>query len=175
MQEAGGFALGGVGLALIFYALFMAFAVGPELGQRTIDAQGWPQTCQSTIASTVQRRNVPAASIPRLNVCRMVFGFYGQDGQRYCDFHGDRFNSGINSTVDALNGYADTINDWRTDQATIDAPDRCSCASSLVLENERVSFALYAGSARLITPPTIRNLRSELRAALASPHCALEG
>lgn len=34
---------------------------------------------------------------------------------------------------------------------------------------------IYAGSLRLVTPPAVKNLSSELRSALAAPQCATKG
>lgn len=179
MQETGSIALGGVGLALLAYGLVSTFGTGPELGERTINqVHNWGQICQSGIERRAQPQQVPSISLPQIDTCRMFFGIYGERGQDYCDMHGHRFNRGaqnllgtIGTVTDALNAPTRALEQARIEQSVADAPDRCACAANLVLEEERLSFALYAGSARLITPPSISNLQSELRIALSSPRC----
>ncbi|MFN3171248.1 MAG: hypothetical protein ACE37E_11205 [Hyphomicrobiales bacterium] len=183
MQEAGGLALGGIGLAVVAYAAFSVFVSGPELGQRTINlVHDWPRICQQGIEARAQPQEAPEISMPNINVCRMIFGIYGSDGQAYCDMHGHYFDSGASDFLGTLGDIADALDAPRRtleqelqDQAIADAPDRCSCATNQVLTNNRYAFAWFAGSARLITPPSIDNLQSELRAALSSPQCDFGG
>ncbi len=49
--------------------------------------------------------------------------------------------------------------------------DRCSCAVAVYSKSEMLSLALYAGSARLITPSAIENREAALMRALRSPTC----
>lgn len=183
MQDATGFALGGIGVGVIAYGLFSNFVSGPELGQRTIDlVHEWPQICEAGITARAQPQERPRAAVPNINACRMLFGIYGSDGQAYCDMHGHHFDIGASGLLDSLGDISDALNapqriadEIRRDEMIADAPDRCSCAASQVLSDEATSFALYAASGRLITPPSIDNLQSELRAALSSAQCEFEG
>lgn len=176
MQDTGSFALGGVGLAVLFYALFMAFIVGPEIGRRTIEVHhNWPQICKRTIIQQSQPRQTPGASLPRINLCRTFFGLYGAQGQEYCDVHENFWNGPFDQILNLAEQKKRAADTWRMDRATANTPDRCACAANYTLENKRLSFALYAGSARIITPPSIHNLQGELKAALSSPYCSMKG
>ncbi|MEO0384163.1 MAG: hypothetical protein AAF234_11495 [Pseudomonadota bacterium] len=184
MQEASGFALGGVGLALLGYGLFSAFVSGPELGQRTIDAMNWSENCETAIARQAEPEPRAPAAISRgsVDVCRIAFSLYGQRGEQYCDMHGATINGGVDDLLDTAGSLVDIVEaparaarQALAAQAAADAPNRCACAATQVLSDERLSFALYAGSARLITPPAIDTLQSQLRVALSSPYCAMEG
>ena len=63
----------------------------------------------------------------------------------------------------------------RMEYAASLAGSRCECAVTTTLENRRVPLAIHAGSARLVTPPSIKLLESDLVASLNSPACARKG
>ncbi|MEM9766053.1 MAG: hypothetical protein AAF968_26800 [Pseudomonadota bacterium] len=63
----------------------------------------------------------------------------------------------------------------RRERAAAGAGDICSCAAGLVRSEHMVSYALYAGSLRVIAPESVANLSSSLRQARSQPQCrALE-
>lgn len=175
MQDTGSFALGGIGLAILAYAGVMAFIAGPEIGRRTIEAQNWPQICKRTIIRQSQPETPSGSNLPRINLCRTFFGLYGQQGQDYCDVHENFWNGPFDQVLNLAEQKKRAAHKWRMDRATEDSTEKCQCAQSLTLERKRLDFALYAGSARIITPPSIQNLQSELKSALSSPRCMMKG
>lgn len=175
MQEASGLAFSGIGLALLGYAAFNYFGLGGEIGGRTIEASNWSQTCESTIVETARAQTPPRRQTPRVDVCRLVFGHQGRRGEEYCNRHGGFWNSPLTNVTEGLEAQARALEHHRIEQATANAADRCACAASQVLADEKLSFAIYSGSARILTPQPIQNLQTELRVALSSPYCAMEG
>ena len=176
MQDGTSIAFGGIGIAAIVYGAVMAFAIGPELGRRTIEIkEDWPRVCERTIVANAAAESGPRTQLPRLDMCMLMFGHQGANGRAYCDMHGQTWNGALDGITDTLDAQRRQADEWRKDRATKNAPDRCSCAANYTLETNRLSFALYAGTARVITPPAIHNLRGELKAALSSSRCAMKG
>lgn len=175
MQETGNPLFGPIGISALVYSLVMAFIIGPEIGKRTIEARHWSKICPTTIARKAEAEAGPVNQIPQFDVCMMMFGLYGDDGEQYCRMHGDFWNGPANKLLDGVNQKNRQLQEWRIDRATVDSQDRCSCASNLTLEKNRVSFAIYAGTARMVTPPSIDNLQSELKSSLSSSRCAMKG
>jgi len=175
MLETGQFSFGRVGVAFILYGLFMAFVAGPELGRRTIEAQNWTSICEQTLVKNAVSKEPPTAKLPQLDMCMLIFGHLGRDGQEYCEVHKGFWNGPLDQVVNAVDAKNRALQNWRMDQATTNSVDQCACASSLTLERRRLDFALFTASARIITSPSIQNLHSELKASLSAPHCALKG
>lgn len=168
--------LAGTGLAVAGYVVFSLFISGPEIARRTIEIkEEWPRICRATIVADVKQKSGPERSMPRIDMCQLIFGHYGANGQDYCAMHGNFWNGPMDRLGDALDQKKRKLDDWRTGIAIEKSNDRCSCASNLTIEQNRTNFALYAGSARLITPPVIRDLKSTLKRALASSDCKMKG
>ena len=176
-NEPGGMPIaGGVALAGLLYAGVSAFVTGPVIGERMADKHvGWDRVCPAQIRAQIQADDPPAPSVPRLDLCGMLFGVYGSDGAAYCDMHGDHLNSPANQLIDRTNQQRQKAREWREDKAVSQAATRCECALTLTLERRRTDFALHAGSLRFVTPAPVRGLRTELATALNSPQCALKG
>ena len=175
IQDGNGFSLtGGALLAILLYGAVSLFITGPVVGERTIEAAGWPTTCSAGIIAGARRETPAPPAVPRID-CSMIFGWFGQAGADYCRVHGHHFeNNPINRTAEAAQDRLRALNEERQAHAAAQASTRCSCAATTTLEARRTAFALYAGSLRLITPPAVKALDAELASALASPVCKLQ-
>jgi hypothetical protein len=99
----------------------------------------------------------------------------GRDFQRVCTEHGNpEFKLPFQDQVQAQERALHEAKQRRLEMRAAQSGSRCACAASLTLEN-RTSWALYAGSARLVSPPDVVHLDAALTRALHSPHCALKG
>lgn len=162
--------LGGFAGSMLIYALVSGFITGPIIAERTTQKLGWPQQCARIVEADVSANQPPPQFTPNLN-CNSLLGIFGREGQQLCREFGN-FNLPL---VDQLNDHQrrlEELREARRAQAANASAYRCECAVLLTQERRRIPFALYAGSARLITPTAIKNLPSELQTSLRSPLCA---
>ena len=163
-------------IAVLGYAGVSLAITGPLIVDRTVQKSGWIAQCQQGLFDEFSSVQEAPAFIPSLD-CSSIFGLFGREGQKFCQQCG---NVKL-PFVDQLNDHKQKIqnqNEARLGAAAKMSAYRCDCALSTTLETRKIPFALYAGSARLITPMAIKNLSSELQTSLHSPLCAgkpLEG
>jgi hypothetical protein len=162
----------GSGSALISiaaYAAFSYFASGPLIGERTIQQSDWTLTCQGALQRELETRTPPPDFVPRLD-CNGLLGLFGAEGREVCRRHG---NPSLPFLDQALE-QKQRLNDFqreRLEAAIASTANRCDCAHAHMLETRASAWALYAGSARLITPPAIKNLKASLMTSLNAPLC----
>lgn len=175
-QDAGNLPIaGGALVAAILYAGVSIFVTGPLVGERTIMKSDWPRICQSEIRAELELSQPISPALPRMDCNSIMGGFFGRDGQAWCNAYGGSFQMPFAGTLEAIEGQKRDLQNRRLELAASRTATRCDCAASAVLETERTSFALYAGSLRLVSPPAVKNLSSGLRSALSLPHCAMKG
>jgi len=162
---------GGVIVAGIIYAGVSMFVTGPVVGERTIARSGWDQQCKIALKAEIVAQTPAPTFTPRLN-CNAIFGLFGAQGQALCRQYGDRLLPFTNQ-LQELETRKQAFREKQMSLAISQSKNRCDCAAALTLEQKRVPLALYAGSIRLVTPPAIKNLKSELISALRSPRCAV--
>ena len=167
---------GGLFVTCALYAGLSLFVTGPVVGERTIDRMGWTEQCAAHIRAGVEVERPAAPAVPKLG-CNELFGmWFGREGAEFCAVHGGVFaDNPINRALDAAEGAGREVQRKRMEYAASRAGSRCDCAATVTLEARRLPLAIYAGSARLITPPSIRRLGSDLDAALNGPACAMKG
>jgi hypothetical protein len=163
-------------VAGLIYGAVSGFITGPtmidRMTEKTID---WPKQCVRTITAEVRRNEAPAPQMPTLG-CRSIFGWLGPDGDAYCRMHGHLFDDNpLNQAMTATQTAARQAQENRLRHAAERAPDRCACAVTTTIEENRLSIALYAGTWRLVQPPAIKNLKSELATNLNASACAMKG
>lgn len=162
---------GGTILALFLYALLSLFVTGPIIGERMIEKAGWPAHCQAALKAELETSGQMPGFQPKLD-CPSLLSWLGPDGQKLCRQGGLKL-----PFMDQMNAYQDRLdsfNEQRLESAVSKTRDRCECAAALTLENRRTAFAITAGSARLIVPSPVKNLSSELTAALHMPACQMK-
>lgn len=164
---------GGALLAGAAYAALSIFVTGPLVGERTIDKYGWPARCARQAAMGETEQDAPSSV--RTLECGGVLGLlYGREGKAFCERHG----AVLSLPFDALGAMQDrqqAAARARAAEQAAASESRCSCAVATVLELRRVDLALYAGTARLVTPLSVRSLDAELARAAGSPACATRG
>lgn len=162
---------GGAVAAGLFYAGVSLFVTGPLIGERMIDKMGWEARCAAHLRAEAEAQ-APAAAAAGLD-CAMVFGtLLGREGAQLCMAFE---NSPIGQTLQSAGSAGQEVERRRMDYAASRAGSRCECAVTTTLENRRVPLALHAGSARLMTPLSVKRLGSDLIASLDGPFCKLKG
>lgn len=167
---------GGALFAAALYVGTAFFITGQVVGERTIAKSNWAGICQSEIRSNLEIENPAPSPMPKLG-CDALFGsWFGRDGAEYCQMHGHLFeNNPINRALNSVQEGKRNIQRKRMAHAAAKAGSRCDCAVTTTLEKRRTAFAIYAGSLRAVTPPSVKNLMSELKTSLNSSQCAMKG
>lgn len=164
---------GGVILAAVLYAGASFFGTGQVIADRTIKTSNWGATCQSALRVEISTRREPETFIPRTD-CRSLLGGLFPELGRLCDQYGNPdMSGGVTATLREQERQRRAREDRRIALAASQTGSKCDCAASVVTQ-DRLNWALFAGSARLISPISVtENLNSELTRALHSSHCAL--
>jgi len=155
--------------SVIVYGLLSAFATGPEILHRESEKIGWRQSCERIVKAELAENAPAPAFVPKVDPSAALDKLFGP-----------RWNNPLRdmlAPVEDIAGqalaYADqlqTMNRMKLKRQSEVVGSRCSCAV-IMLGEERLSLALYAGTGRLITPSVFKNLESELHASLRSPKC----
>lgn len=163
---------GRTAFAGLLYIGASLYVTGPLVGERTIARSAWDTACQALQRAELVGPETPRAFTPKFD-CRSLLSWFGSEGRAVCDNHGNpTFDL---PGLDALEAHRRHLREFQhaqLERKLADSKSRCGCAVTVTLERQRTSFALYAGTARLVTPPAIRNLSSELHSSLRSPLCA---
>lgn len=176
-QDTGNLPIAGSALfAILLYIIAAFFITGQVVGERTIAKSNWAGICQSQIRADLEIENPAPQQMPKLG-CDMLFGnWFGREGAAYCDMHGHLFeNNPLNQALNSVTEGKRQVQRKRMEHAASKAGSRCDCAITTTLEERRTALAIYAGSLRMVTPPTVKNLMSELKTSLNSPQCAMKG
>ncbi|MGJ8531675.1 MAG: hypothetical protein ACSHYC_05790 [Alphaproteobacteria bacterium] len=176
-QDTGNLPIAGSALfAILLYVVVAFFITGQVVGERTIAKSNWAGICQSQIRADLEVENPAPQQMPKLG-CDALFGsWFGRDGAAYCNMHGHLFeNNPINRALNTVSESKRKLQRKRMAHAASKTGSRCDCAVTTTLEKRRVPLAIYAGTLRLVTPPSIKTLTSELKSSLNSAQCAMKG
>ena len=160
---------GGAFLGAVAWAGISAFALGPLVADRTIQKSNWPQICQSKLTASLRERMPTAQSRPTVR-CDNVMSIFGPQARQFCSQGGDALVDLL--MTDPLAAQKEQLRQRqvaRLRSIAANAPSRCSCAATTVVKADRLSWGLYAGSARLLGGPS--DLSADLTTALSSPTC----
>ena len=164
---------GMVVITLLTYAAISIFVTGQLIGDRMIETSDWDASCQSILRDEIAVQQEPPAIIPRTD-CESVFGGFLPELGALCRQYGNPdFGGPAAGALREQERARRAAEARRMEHAAATAGSSCECAALLFLEEERVALAIYAGSARLITPPEISSLENSLTRALNSPLCAM--
>ena len=155
---------GKAALAGLIYIGASLYVTGPLIADRTIERSGWHELCATTEKAALASREHAMPSID----CHSLLGWIGPGGRELCDRHGSTF-----FYVPGLVAQIQSVKQTPLDLEFARSGSRCTCAARVTLEHHRTSFAVYAGTARLLAPAAIRNLRSELYSSLHSSACTI--
>ncbi len=176
LSEASGIPVGGgTFVAAVIYTAASLFVTGPVVGERTIARSNWASQCKSVLRAQIKSNAPQPAFTPKFD-CNSILGLFGSQGKEVCRKHGNpTFNLPMLDQLHDFERRKNAVQRLRLAQAASQAGSRCECAISATLEKRRVALAIYAGSARLVTPPSVKHLKSELITTLHSQACALKG
>jgi len=169
---------GGIILSALLYGAISVFVTGPLVAERTIERGDWQAQCRANLKDalvTDERASDPLPNVlPNLD-CNSLLGMFGTEGRQICRRYGNPgFKLPGMDQLEARQKQMREIRRRRLEAAIGNLASRCHCAASLIMENRRIPFAIYAGSARLIAPAPVKNLAHELEASLRSPLCAAQ-
>lgn len=157
-------------LAGALWAGISFFVLGEVVADRMIEKTNWSATCQQNLNNNLVAKLPEPKTSPSVS-CEQILGVFGQDLQTLCRQGGNELFDLL--SLDPLAAQKEQLRRQETARlARIAAlsPSRCDCAARVV-SADRLSWGLYAGSARLIGGP--QNLQSTLTQALHSPVCTL--
>lgn len=162
---------GGVIVAGLLWIGVSAFALAPILAERTALKIGWQEDCEQQVVQELTTLEMPTS--PELSIgCEPILGNLPHEQRQLLDMFGV---GAACDAIDATNAHKRRLLELRRERlnrAASDAGSKCSCAISHFTMSKRWDLALAAGSARLIVPGTVSNMRASLLEALSSPACA---
>lgn len=152
---------------------------GHLVGARTIARMDWVADCEARVQdyfkAEVDRRHQEDSLVPPTD-CDSLIGRWHPDLKRLCQELG-------NPDASMLGGYdvqvarkaeeeARQLERRQLEAAAAGAGSQCECAAAVYAREHLIALALYAGSARMFTPPQVENMESGLHEALSTPLCA---
>ena len=162
--------VGGVSGSLLVYALLSGFVTGPLVGWRTIENSGWHAQCRQVMATEAEISRPATPAMPKLD-CNSLMGLFGEEGNAICREYGN-WSLPFADQIIAERSRIEALQNKRFEIAAAQSGTRCDCAAAVMTEEHRLVWGLHAGSIRIVTPPSVRNLQSGLVSALRSPWCS---
>ena len=162
---------GGLVLALALYTGASVLG-GQVVGTRTIERSDWGATCVASIRSELVERRAPKTFIPKKN-CDTTLGWLHPEINKLClqlgnpDLNGPAAKAAEEAEAEARKQIEDQLN-----KMAAGAGSRCDCAARGYVQGHMIPLALYAGSGRLISLPSVTGLRGELVQSLNSSTCS---
>ena len=160
-------------ITFVTYAAISTFVTGQLIGDRMVETSDWGASCQSILRDEISVQQEPPAIIPRTDCESVCGGFMPELGALCRQYGNPDFGGPAAGALREQERARRAAEARRMEHAAANAGSSCECAASLFLEEERVALAIYAGSARMITPPAISALSNSLTRALNSPLCAM--
>ncbi|MEO1193310.1 MAG: hypothetical protein AAFY02_16225 [Pseudomonadota bacterium] len=165
---------GGALLAAAIYAGASLWA-GQLIGERSIERIGWQNSCTAGIKADLEATRRPQSSVPPAT-CSGTIGLLHPDLNALCRGLGDPdLNGPARRAEREFNRQRRELENRRLSAAAAKAGSMCACAENAYLSEELISLGIHAGTARLITPASVKRLEAELRQALAAPQCQALG
>ncbi len=160
---------GGVLIASLLYAGTSVFVLGPLVAERTIEKSNWNATCEAGLQADIEAQRSPPKIIPRTD-CQSTIGAFMPELAKLCNHYGNPdFGGPMTSLLKQQENLRQQAEERRLAVAASQSSSQCDCAAALVAQDQ--AWAIHAGSLRLITPPQVNTLSSELTRALNTPHC----
>lgn len=168
---------GGSGLVLSIAAYVgLSFLAGQEIGDRMIDKSGWHVECETAIHAEIESRRTPRSIVPERRCSDMVI-WLPKEFRELCDAVGNPdINAPARRAEERLQKQQQALENKRLQRLADKAGTQCGCAVNVFKQDNMMSLALYAGSARMITPSPVDSLDQSLALALGTQQCqALAG
>lgn len=165
---------GGLLVGLLAYAGVSAFVTGPMIGSRMIEMSGWYENCPAALRAEAQAQTSPGQVIPRTDCASLIGSIMPELGALCHQYGNPDFGGPMSEMMREQERLRREAEERRLNAAASRSSSACSCAANVLLEEDRVAFALHAGSARLITPPEIASLENSLERARRRSSCSPE-
>ncbi len=162
---------GGVIVAGALWVGLSAFVLGPVVVERSADKMDWCETCEQQLVAEIKARQPLPSAKPNLG-CDDVMKHLPKEYGKILNLFGMDAACKIVDQKNAQLKQIEAIKRERVMQAAEHANSQCECAVAHLIEIKRWSFAMHAGSARLITPSGVSYLSAALMASAKSPECA---
>ena len=165
---------GGVVVAGLIYVGVVTFGLAPMVAKRTIERTNWDTSCKAGLQAEISEQRSPPRIIPKTD-CKSIFGSFMPELGALCSKYGNPdFGGPATQIIQAQERAKAEFENRRLRRIASQTTSRCECAVAIV--SEKRVWAIYSGSFRLITPPSVsNNLNSSLERALRSPQCAMKG
>lgn len=160
----------GLVLAAALYSGMSAFVTGPELTARVIERSNWSEVCAAGLRRDLEATRAPTELIPDVPDVRGIMRSILPDLAPLFDAMPDPMAPAREAARRAREAE-----NTRIARAAEGIADQCQCAIAVYTEAERLSIALWAASARAVTPQAIEHRDSGLVRALRSPACQAAG
>lgn len=164
LPMSGGLMMGAAVIALTAY-----FVAGPLVAKRSIAMSGWETQCQAGLRASIRREYKSDAPLVAFE-CRAIAKQIDPSSAGLCSL----FDL-LSAPARAAQARARKLETSRINAALEGVASTCSCAVALAVEEERISFALYAGSLRLVEPEPVARLQATLDSAARAPKCRAMG
>ncbi len=171
IQEANGWPISaGSMIAIALYGGSALYITGPTVAERTVRKSDWLAQCERSVAKHAEVREEPVTKqiIPNMMQCTIVMKRNPLIAH-YCDMA----EQVILQKLRAQQALIDQRKE-RIAAAASKAGSRCECALSVSSEQDRIDWAIYAGSLRLVTPNNVRSRDARMSVALSSPSCNMK-
>lgn len=162
---------GGAIVAGIVWAGVSAFALGPAIAERTAQKIGWTEDCANRVAQAIAA-HMPEPDIGMSMNCDTLLPPMPREYRQLYDLFGMGMAC---DAIDKANEQKRRLIEnqrQRLENTAREADSKCACAVSHFTVSKRWDLALAAGTARLIVPGSVSNMRASLLESLASPACA---
>jgi hypothetical protein len=147
-----------------------AFGIAPEIARREMAQSNWHVMCEADVSANIVATRKPARVLPQVpDLCGIIGGAFPEFSE-LCAMVPDP-----NAAAKEAERRLQEAETARIQRTTAGVVDRCFCAETLYIENERLSLALYALTARQITPSSVKNREAMLSRTLHSTACKMEG
>lgn len=160
-------------LVSVAYAALSVWGTGQVVAERTLQKSGLIQQCERGLVQSVKRDTPELQSVPPKLKCNDLTNIIIGDGfgsNPYCKFVDILLDQSPARQIEVKNRRLVAAYKERVANAAANAGSKCACASHVV-QSERVPWAIYAGSWRIVKPAELNNLDAKLSAALNSPLC----
>lgn len=163
---------GGLILVIAGYIVAAFFILGPIVGKRSVERGEWVPRCERAVIESVQRDTPQLQQSTPTPDCKSIMGvFAGRDGEALCGSIGFMFENPLAGQIETANEQLIERHRNRIARAASQATSSCTCAVNVAGKENSNSWAIYAGSFRLIEPAPIANYETELFSALNSDYC----
>jgi hypothetical protein len=158
-------------ITFVTYAAVSAFGTGPWVNGREIEKLDWPAICEADLRADISARRKPEKVIPKTDCQSMLGGLMPELGRLCTEIGNPDLGGPLAGAAREQERRLREAEDRRIASAASKSSSKCDCATSVYQAEQKVALAIYAGTARAIIPPSVRNLESELTRALHSPQC----